>query len=54
MITRLSYLLKCTQLSQPTVIGSFADMQSQVRGFTGTRLGGVPFDRHFRFGGSQS
>jgi hypothetical protein len=28
--------------------------QSQVRGFTGARLGGVPIGRHFRFGGSQS
>ena len=28
--------------------------KSQVRGFTGARLGGVPFGRHFRFGGSQS
>jgi hypothetical protein len=33
---------------------AFGDMPSQVRGFTGARLGGVPLGWHFRFGGSQS
>jgi hypothetical protein len=45
----------CLQQFSPGLVRrSFADMQSQVHDFTGTRLGGVPFGRHFRFGGSQS
>jgi hypothetical protein len=42
------------QISTRLFRGSFADIQSQVRGFTGARLGSVPLGRHFRFGGSQS
>jgi hypothetical protein len=50
----LSHVMRRRQISTRLFRRSFADMQSQVRVFTGARLGSVPFWRHCRFGGSQS
>jgi hypothetical protein len=64
----ISHFMRCTnngtnwtipamclqQISTRLFRRSFVDMQSQVRGFTGTRLSSVPVGWHFRFGGSQS
>jgi hypothetical protein len=51
--TNWTLSVMCFQQFSPRLVRrSFADMQSQVRGLTGARLGGVPIGWNFRFGGS--